>query len=937
MATPKPQDLLAAYVAGDYIRENGDVDAHCPLHEDNRRSAVFNFEEGVWYCNTEGIGGSIDDLIERRDEWLPPPSGEYAAPSKRERAPDELPSEATVEGWRAALMGDPIALDDLKATRGLWTKTVDHFELGWDRGASAYTMPVRDSAGRLLNVRRYQLRPPPGRRKIWGVTGHNSPALYPYTALKKAKEKGESIVICEGELDALVTNQHGFRAITRTSAAKTWRQEWSKQFKGLTVYVCHDMDAAGQAANRKVARSLARAGIKDVRVVRLPYAVTEKHGKDLTDWWLDHDADREAFRRLLEEAQPFDEAMGEDPEDISPDAASVVDAFDSRRAGKPLSLTVTVKGRKDPGYSVPRKVEFRCTQDQGKLCAVCPMNAEGGKIDHVVAGADPAILEMMDATKTQLSQTLRAARGIPKCPKLNIRVAEHQAVEVLFARPSVEHSNGGGAADYKNIKLTSVGRHDTSPNQTVRIVGALHPDPRKQINEFLTWDLSRLETSIDRFDMDGETYDLLKQFRPSPGQTPLKKLRDIADDLASHVTHIYGRPELHAVMDLAFHSAVAFDFAGKRLARGWLELIVVGDTRTGKSEVATRLTNFYGAGEVVSCESASLAGILGGLQQFGSNKEWAITWGAIPINDRRLVVLDEVSGLSEDYIGQLSSVRSSGIAELTKIQQERTYARTRLIWLGNPRGGGRMADYTDGVQALRPLIGNPEDIARFDLAMSVASGDVPTDAINRGYAATPQRYSVEASRTLLRWAWSRTAENITWDDGSEEEVYKAALDLGRRYVEDPPLIQAANVREKVARIAVALAMRTFSTDDRGEDVIVRRTHVKCAVQLIDRLYSMPGFGYAERSAEVIERREFAEKPENITQARLLLKRNAGLDAFLRSSGKFRRQDLEEVLDIDREEANTVISELYQLNMVWKDKGDVRLTPTLHRLLREARK
>jgi hypothetical protein len=45
---------------------------------------------------------------------------------------------------------------------------------------------------------------------------------------------------------------------------------------------------------------------------------------------------------------------------------------------------------------------------------------------------------------------------------------------------------------------------------------------------------------------------------------------------------------------------------------------------------------------------------------------------------------------------------------------------------------------------------------------------------------------------------------------------RAANDLGSRYVEDPPLIQAANVREKVARLAVALAARLFSTDERGE-------------------------------------------------------------------------------------------------------------------------
>lgn len=940
--TESPEQLLAPYIAGERPRENGDVDAHCPIHPDARRSAVLNFEDGVWWCAHPGGGGTLDDLLSNRDQWVDPPKGASRngrVKVKTSREPKALPSEATIEGWRRALMSDPVVLDDLKATRGVWTKTADYFELGWDKGEQAYTIPVRDPAGKLLNVRFYQLRPPPGRRKIWGITGHNGAHLYPYSALAKAREKGEPIIICEGEGDAWVTNQHNFRAITKTSSAGAWKAEWAKLFKGLVVYVCHDADTAGQVANRKVARSVARYAA-EVRVLRLPYPVKEKGGADLTDWWLDHDADRDAFRRLLEEAQPFDESMGEDPEDIDPSPSSVIQAFDSRRAGRPLALTVTIKGRREPGYTVPRKIEYRCTIDNGKVCEVCPMKAEEGSMDHVIPGADPVVLEMIEATRVQLNGTLRGLVGIPKCPKVTIKAAEQQAVEVLYARPSVEHTGGGynedeDAEDYKNIKLTSVGRHDTAANQTVRVVGALHPDPRKQSNEFLTWDVSRLETSLDRFEMDGETLEALKVFRPAEGQSPLHKLRDIADDFASHVTFIYGRPELHAAMDLVFHSAISFDFDGKRLQRGWLELLAIGDTRTGKSEVGARLSRFYGRGEVVSCESATLAGLLGGLQQFGSNKEWATTWGAIPLNDRRLVVLDEISGLDPEMIAQMSSARSSGIAELTKIQQERTHARTRLIWLGNPRNAG-MTDYTYGVQAIKPLIGNPEDIARFDLAMSVASGDIPASEINRPRQAGEQRYRREAASALLHWAWSRRAEHIRWAEGAETAVYDSANALGARYVEDPPLIQAANVREKIARVAVALAIRLFSTDARGEEVIVKTIHVRAAVKFIDRLYAMKGFGYGERSAEIIEDRRAAMKPANQDRARKVLKRNPGLARHLRSQGKFRRQDLEEVLDIDREEANAIISELIDLRMVYKDKGDVRLTPTLHRLLREDR-
>lgn len=923
---------LEPYLAGETPRENGDIDAHCPVHNDGRRSAVINFEEGVWYCNTEGIGGSLSDLMDDRESWVKPPSSNGSSRASRSSGPaEELPSEAMIEGWKRALQADDIAIGDLKNSRGLWTKTADYFEIGWDRSAQSYVIPIRDADGKLVNVRRYQLRPSDDRRKIWGITGHNAPVIYPIQTLKKVDQ---AVIISEGEWDALICNQYNFRTVTRTGAARVWKVEWTKLFKGLDVYVCHDMDTAGQDANRKVARAVARVA-RSVKIIRLPYPVTEKHGKDLTDWWLDHDHDRAAFQRLLDEATPFDEGMGEDPEEVNPDAASVVDAFDSRRAGRSLALTVTVKGKREPGYTVPRRVEFRCTRDMGKKCEICPMKTEEEGIDLIVAGSDPAILEMMEATKPQVGEVLRRAVNIPKCPKLSTRVAEHQAVEVLYARPSVEHANGGGQADYKNIKLTSVGRHDTSPNQTVRVVGALHPDPRKQINEFLTWDVSRLETSLDRFEMDAATYKQLKRFQPAKGQKPLAKIREITDDLSAHVTHIFGRPELHAAMDLVFHSVVSFNFDRNRMTRGWLELLVVGDTRTGKSEAATSLTRFYGAGEVVSCESASFAGILGGLQQFGSNKEWAVTWGAIPINDRRLVVLDEISGLSPEDIGQMSSVRSSGIAELTKIQQERTYARTRLIWLGNPRNG-RMSDYTYGVQAIRPLIGNPEDVARFDLAISVASGDVSAADINQRREPGPQLYPKEAATALLRWAWSRTPENVLWEDGATEAVYKAANDLGGRYTEDPPLIQAANVREKVARLAVAVAARLFSTDERGEDLIVKTAHVQAATQFIDRLYRMEGFGYAERSAEVIKDRKASERPANKEATKKALERNAGLARFLRGAGKFRRQDLEEVLNTDREEANAIISELLELRMIYKDKGDVKLTPTLHTILREVK-
>jgi Mn-dependent DtxR family transcriptional regulator len=67
-----------------------------------------------------------------------------------------------------------------------------------------------------------------------------------------------------------------------------------------------------------------------------------------------------------------------------------------------------------------------------------------------------------------------------------------------------------------------------------------------------------------------------------------------------------------------------------------------------------------------------------------------------------------------------------------------------------------------------------------------------------------------------------------------------------------------------------------------------------------------------------------------------LKGRPTLGKYLRGTGSFRRQDLEEVLNVSREEANAIINTLWEARMVRKDKGDVRVEPTLHALLREVK-
>jgi hypothetical protein len=302
-----------------------------------------------------------------------------------------------------------------------------------------------------------------------------------------------------------------------------------------------------------------------------------------------------------------------------------------------------------------------------------------------------------------------------------------------------------------------------------------------------------------------------------------------------------------------FHSVLDFNFNGENIHKGWLELLVIGDTRCGKGYVAERLTKFYQLGEVVSGENCSFAGLVGGLQEF--NKRWIITWGKIALNDKRLVVIDEASAIPLETIGRMSRVRSEGIAEITKIQSEKTRARTRQIWLSNCRSGKAINTYNNGVEAILELMGNSEDVSRFDFAITVAGNEVSSSLINAPSGkeeSDKNKYTSEDFRNLVLWAWSRKVDQIKFTKKATRFVLTTSVIMGRRYSPAIPLVQAENIRVKLAKLSVAVAARVFSTDPTGESILVKEEHVAYAYELLKQLYSKPSMAYDVFSQTRIE-------------------------------------------------------------------------------------
>src|SRR5690606_10997782 len=219
----------------------------------------------------------------------------------------------------------------------------------------------------------------------------------------------------------------------------------------------------------------------------------------------------------------------------------------------------------------------------------------------------------------------------------------------------------------------------------------------------------------------------------------------------------------------------------------------------------------------------------------------------IPMNPNRLVVIDEASSIDNTGFPKLSRVRSEGVAEITKIVRESTAAKARLLWLANPVSGRPIMSYSSGVHAIKELIGANEDISRFDFCMTVAADEVDARIINevKGVEDTSDvnRYSQSSMRSLVLWAWSRTRDQVQFTPRAVREVIDQAIQFGKQYTSSIPLVQTENIRIKIAKVAAAVAARTFSCDEAGESLIVHREHVQAACQFMRQLYAKPSMAY----------------------------------------------------------------------------------------------
>lgn len=765
---------------------------------------------------------------------------------------------------------------DLLAERGLDDqRTLLGLEIGWIKGWIVFTR--RDDSGRLEDRYRGWAPKDPKIKWRWFGAGSGGPGIWP----NNPAPDGAKVLLCEGESDALTAmvkvgmHRQGWHVATWTAGATSSPKASAipKSWHGKEVHVAYDNDVfqgpdypnyiviakPGKDANH--ARQAAEQRLKNllqnlcpmfqqlnctVVVRQCPVDPTVNYGGDLRDWassgGRDFDADWKSF--------PFEDlpALGAVVLELRFD-----EVFNTLNRQLKTRTQVDMIGADD--LVIPVTMKMECSLGSHQACAQCQglrlfpdgvINLEEHQRERAVGIESGTPNEYLARHVVQRPKA---------CPSLELVTIESKiGSEWRGIRP--------GSSDETTLRnLKVISEEPPSLSGEVDIVGEGYSDARGKGVIFY----AHRVTSLDRSDVN------LSPLATDFLMTMPWATNDAAEidsyldrrwrDLACHVTKIHGRRDIQIATDLLAHSVLHF-VAGGAKQRGWLDIAIFGETRSGKSVTARRMLEHHGLGVIhTAVSNISRAGLV-----MGAAKDNLLKPGLFPKQNGKMLYLDEWHFICQHSRGfehpmtWLQAPRDNGVTSGVKIYGSRDLkAMVRFCvianWIQNQR-----RTYEFGCEHLAELYGAPETIARLDFGLPV--GPEPTQL---ALDEVEQFWTSERTRALILRAWGQESSQVHIEPEAETYAHQKALDWKDLYdSERIPLFTPEEKWISLLRVATAIANLTFSKLPQGDlySVHVRPVHVEWAASWLEYCWREAGYdtySQARLASSVVEKKFEAEK------------------------------------------------------------------------------
>lgn len=293
---------------------------HCPFSgcdDDSHGSEAhfyFNIAEGVYYCHKCGVKGNKTTLAQYFNDWErlswtePQPNHQIQTQTvsvvptealRPSRIETDCPKEIKKKRAYNPKSNDTFAKkchDQLSPEikqylkgRGLKDAIIDEAMLGEGEvyGKRRIIIPIIGMGGEIAFFKT---------RCLPGEESNDNKYMY-YSVDKKEngfatlfnghlleRKKTETVIITEGEFDALAANQNRLPlTVSSTSGASTFKEEWIKHFKYVrTLYVSLDNDDKGALGADRIIEMFSK-DMPNLTIMKVTYP---GNIKDMTDYFL---------------------------------------------------------------------------------------------------------------------------------------------------------------------------------------------------------------------------------------------------------------------------------------------------------------------------------------------------------------------------------------------------------------------------------------------------------------------------------------------------------------------------------------------------------------------------------------------------------------------------------------------------------------------------
>ncbi|KAK5114191.1 MCM DNA helicase complex subunit [Meristemomyces frigidus] len=242
--------------------------------------------------------------------------------------------------------------------------------------------------------------------------------------------------------------------------------------------------------------------------------------------------------------------------------------------------------------------------------------------------------------------------------------------------------------------------------------------------------------------------------------------------IASIAPSIYGHTDIKTAVALSLFGGVSKVAQGKHNIRGDINILLLGDPGTAKSQVLKYIENTAHRAVFATGQGASAVGLTASVRRDPMTQEWTLEGGALVLADRGVCLIDEFdkmndqdrTSIHEAMEQQTISISKAGI--VTTLQ-----ARCAVIAAANPIGGRYNATvpFSQNVELTEPIL------SRFDILVVVRDTVDPAEderlanfVVNSHGRAHPVMSSALGAQTQITAATQENGEDPT--QGPDMEV-----------------------------------------------------------------------------------------------------------------------------------------------------------------------